>query len=173
MWNTIAVVISVIILSIIVYLLTKSNTKNVNTPTIYGATKVTDKLYIGDANTASSREFMEKFNIGRVVNVAIGVPFYFLNDELLNIDYLKGVQIHDDGKTNLYQYYKSIFDFINTSPRNVLIHCVKGRSRSASFVIAYLMYNNKWTFEKAYDYLRNIRPIIHPRQGFIAQLRNL
>ena len=48
----------------------------------------------------------------------------------------------------------------------VLVHCNMGMSRSSSIIIAYLMHRNKWNFEKAYLYTRNIRKIILPNEGF-------
>ncbi len=46
-----------------------------------------------------------------------------------------------------------------------------GASRSATIVIAYLMWNKKWKFEQALNYVKLKRPIICPNDGFLKQLK--
>ena len=46
-----------------------------------------------------------------------------------------------------------------------------GISRSATIVIAYLMYMNKLNFEEAFQLVKTNRPIICPNNGFIKQLK--
>jgi atypical dual specificity phosphatase/dual specificity phosphatase 12 len=51
-----------------------------------------------------------------------------------------------------------------------LVHCYAGISRSASIIISYLMKKYNWSYEKAYNYVKNKRPIINPNRGFKKQL---
>ncbi|PHJ22263.1 dual specificity catalytic domain-containing protein [Cystoisospora suis] len=53
---------------------------------------------------------------------------------------------------------------------NVLVHCAKGISRSASFVICYLMYRRCWSYNDSFTYIRRKRPI-YPNVGFQIQLQ--
>jgi hypothetical protein len=53
---------------------------------------------------------------------------------------------------------------------NVLIHCVAGVSRSASFIIAYLIRYGHMDLVRAYDHVKKRRPKIRPNQGFMTQL---
>ena len=46
-----------------------------------------------------------------------------------------------------------------------------GASRSATIVIAYLMWTNKWKFDKALDFVTKKRPIVCPNDGFQSQLK--
>ena len=32
------------------------------------------------------------------------------------------------------------------------------------------MYKNKWNFEEAFKYMKQVRPLTNPNQGFIKQL---
>lgn len=62
--------------------------------------------------------------------------------------------------TILAPYFKSAIEFINDSfmyKMNVLIHCKEGDSKSASLVIAYLIYKYKIPFDKAYEIIKNKR----------------
>ncbi len=45
-----------------------------------------------------------------------------------------------------------------------------GISRSASVVIAYIMYKNKMKFKEAYDFVHKKRNVISPNMGFQEQL---
>eukprot|EP00331_Platyophrya_macrostoma_P012373 CAMPEP_0176429172 /NCGR_PEP_ID=MMETSP0127-20121128/13566_1 /TAXON_ID=938130 /ORGANISM="Platyophrya macrostoma, Strain WH" /LENGTH=281 /DNA_ID=CAMNT_0017810953 /DNA_START=16 /DNA_END=859 /DNA_ORIENTATION=- len=59
----------------------------------------------------------------------------------------------------------------------VLVHCRVGVSRSAAFVLAYLIENgqnpnfqNPMSYDSAFEHVRNIRETINPNMGFAAQL---
>jgi dual specificity phosphatase 12 len=53
----------------------------------------------------------------------------------------------------------------------VLVHCFRGRSRSATVVIAYLMYKHHYKLEKAFFKVKSKRDCINPHIGFLAQLK--
>ena len=53
----------------------------------------------------------------------------------------------------------------------VLVHCYLGASRSATFVIAFLMWKNKLSFVNAFNFTRERRRIVFPNNGFLMQLR--
>nr|CEL67977.1 TPA: dual specificity phosphatase, catalytic domain-containing protein [Neospora caninum Liverpool] len=55
---------------------------------------------------------------------------------------------------------------------NVLVHCAKGISRSASFVICYLMFRRCWSYNDSFTYIRRKRPI-YPNVGFQIQLQEI
>eukprot|EP00747_Dinoflagellata_sp_TGD_P055458 gnl/TRDRNA2_/TRDRNA2_149550_c1_seq2.p1 gnl/TRDRNA2_/TRDRNA2_149550_c1~~gnl/TRDRNA2_/TRDRNA2_149550_c1_seq2.p1 ORF type:complete len:408 (-),score=51.74 gnl/TRDRNA2_/TRDRNA2_149550_c1_seq2:210-1373(-) len=52
----------------------------------------------------------------------------------------------------------------------VLVHCMAGRSRSATIVIAYLMARRDMTLRQAIDHVKFRRPMIFPNLGFLEQL---
>lgn len=55
---------------------------------------------------------------------------------------------------------------------NVLVHCVMGRSRSATLVLAYLMMKHNLSVVDAIEHVRQRRCIL-PNHGFLKQLRAL
>lgn len=59
-----------------------------------------------------------------------------------------------------------------SAPDKVLVHCVMGRSRSATLVLAYLMMKNGLSVVDAIEHVRQRRCIL-PNHGFLKQLRAL
>ena len=53
----------------------------------------------------------------------------------------------------------------------ILIHCMMGKSRSATVVIAYLMHKKNMGWMEALNYLRNKRSIVEPNLGLISLLK--
>ena len=58
-----------------------------------------------------------------------------------------------------------------TSIPNHPIYSNAGISRSASFVIAYLIREKDMSFEDALAYVKKQRPQVFPNEGFITQLK--
>ena len=50
------------------------------------------------------------------------------------------------------------------------MHCVFGKSRSASVVIFYIMKEKKLNFKEAKEFVKNIRKIVEPNSGFEMEL---
>ncbi len=54
---------------------------------------------------------------------------------------------------------------------NVLVHCIQGKSRSATVVAAYMVRHAGWGPDAAVASLARARPIVQPNPGFLAQLQ--
>ncbi|VDN07788.1 unnamed protein product [Thelazia callipaeda] len=86
------------------------------------------------------------------------------------------IPIEDDEETDLSPYWHCVFQKINDQKQiggKVLIFCGMGISRSATFVIAYLMCMEGMTLRDAYKEVQNIRNIICPNVGFFKQMIEL
>ena len=57
--------------------------------------------------------------------------------------------------------------------KNVLVHCRKGRSRSATVVISYLMSRHGFGRSEALNWVKDRRPSVSPNAGFMQQLLDL
>lgn len=134
---------------------------------------------------------------GKWNNVLTGTDYY--TD--MNIQYY-GVEADDKPTFNMSQYFCPATQFIHEalshqqseswrrglsymlhcciSPLNlyhfaldkVLVHCVMGRSRSATLVLAYLMMKHNLTVVDAIEHVRQHRCVL-PNHGFLKQLRAL
>lgn len=84
--------------------------------------------------------------------------------------------VFDFETQNISQYFAESFEFIeNALAQNehnrVLVHCNAGISRSASFIIAYLLQKRVFKrYKDAYNYVKKARPVIEPNRGFEKQL---
>mmetsp|Transcript_22868 Transcript_22868/g.39172 ORF Transcript_22868/g.39172 Transcript_22868/m.39172 type:complete len:155 (-) Transcript_22868:498-962(-) len=85
----------------------------------------------------------------------------------------KFISIRDDIDENIGQYFEDCFEFIDQGRRagGVLIHCLAGRSRSATICIAYLMRMSSLSYEQALQKVQVARPLVAPNIGFVEQLR--
>ncbi len=85
----------------------------------------------------------------------------------------KTIEIVDDEESDLFQHFKDCIAFMTevvSQKQSILVHCAAGVSRSASVVIAYIMYTQKLKFKDAYEVVRSKRPCVRPNPGFIRQL---
>ena len=60
---------------------------------------------------------------------------------------------------------------VHLSGGKILVYCRAGQSRSATLCIAYFMKYHSMTYEEAFQFVKQCRPIIHPNIGFIRQLK--
>ncbi|HXF28433.1 MAG TPA: dual specificity protein phosphatase family protein [Chlamydiales bacterium] len=85
----------------------------------------------------------------------------------------KTIAIDDAPYVQLKDHFSEVFSFLDSSEEGAcLVHCRMGVSRSASFVIAYLMHTYKVSYEAALQFVRTKRPQVQPNQGFEMQLIN-
>ena len=99
--------------------------------------------------------------------------FSFLSTNLIEF---KFIPMRDSIEENLLDKYEAAFPFIdraNESDENILIHCSHGVSRSVAIVIAYLIREQGFTFERAFSLIKTKRSIANPNLGFISQLQQL
>jgi protein-tyrosine phosphatase len=126
-------------------------------------TKVKNRIYLGNSQSAHDKEFFHKKNIKAVLNCTKDIPNYFaqnreieymripVNDELQEIDY-----------EQMYQFLPVAVAFIhkhvNLQKNNILIHCLAGRQRSAISIAAYLVAQYNMTPSQACDFVLSKRP---------------
>lgn len=54
---------------------------------------------------------------------------------------------------------------------SLFVHCQMGKSRSVSFIIAYLMKFQKMKLDEAYLYVKKLRRVAFPNIGFMRELK--
>lgn len=121
-----------------------------------------DKLFIGDANTASDKAFMDRHRIDLVVNMTRRVPNYF---EKQGIEYihLPLDDVNDDTNNQLMvEYLRRVVPIINMrlwSGKTVLVHCMAGVSRSCTVVAGVIRSCCEKTLRGSFDMILIKRPV--------------
>ena len=137
-----------------------------NKTTLYPSyDQITEKIYLGNEDTARDKSILNKLNISNILICAEGCEKFFQDEYKYKILY-----IDDAIDENILSWFKEAFEFIDSSIKNIYIHCIMGISRSATIVIAYLMYKNKMKYEQAFDFVKSKRKEINPNSGFREQL---
>lgn len=127
---------------------------------------INNRLFLGNANHAIRKNVLKVLGIKRIVNISEDLPCSFPDD----FEYCH-IKIDDHPSANIYGYLDQIYDFIESSPGPVFVHCRMGISRSSSAVIAYVGRKFKLDYDVAYDVVKRRRQCISPNQGFREQLK--
>ena len=132
-------------------------------------------LYLGDRKDAKDRASLRRLNIQSIVNCtppksedpAAGCPSFFERE----LRYLR-VPIYDSPVEDAAQHFESVLDFISSRLHHggVLVHCNRGVSRSATFVVAHLMKARGQDPASALELVREVRPQAEPNKAFLKQL---
>mmetsp|Transcript_8630 Transcript_8630/g.15827 ORF Transcript_8630/g.15827 Transcript_8630/m.15827 type:complete len:578 (-) Transcript_8630:130-1863(-) len=131
---------------------------------------ILDWLYLGTEYNAANYAELQKLEIVEVVNVTPPSEIQNFFPEILN--YYR-IPVQDKVTANLYPYLHSVVTFLEecrTSGKRVLVHCQRGVSRSATVVIAYIMWRQNLSFAKAHAKVKDLRPCIKPNTAFRSQL---
>ncbi len=128
-------------------------------------TKIVDNLFLGSYNDII-KGYYEKENIDIIINVAKECHKIDFSIEYYKYSYL------DSPEENISESFDEVADLIDSyvsQDKKVFIHCYAGKSRSATFVIIYLMKHLGFDLNSAYTHVMNLRDI-YPNIGFINQM---
>jgi protein-tyrosine phosphatase len=144
--------------------------------------EIIPNLYLGSVEASTDNDFIQNKKIDVIVNCSKDLKNeYSLNllkpieeapleiQEWLynNSYYIKyyRIPVDDNGKDNeiqnFYKYTMEILDLIINEykkGKNILVHCLAGNQRSASFITAFLMLYKNITLEDSISYLLNKKP---------------
>jgi len=135
----------------------------------YAPSQILDHIYLGDYGSARQESLMKNMKVGWILNTADECP-------ILEYSQISSLQlVVEDHLINGNQFgiFEKAFQFIDqakNSEKTCYVHCMRGRSRSASIVIAYLMNRNKMALREAYEHVKERRRCIGPHQYLRRQL---
>ena len=129
--------------------------------------EIIENLYLGNFSASENIQQLKDLGIKKVLSVIDFNDFPNYKDE--NIIH-KSVEVSDFDYQNIIQYFGECLNFIKGEEK-ILVHCMAGASRSATIVIAYLMWIQKMKFDDALNFVNSKRPIVAPNDGFREQLK--
>lgn len=129
-------------------------------------THICDELYLGSEDDAMSDEFRN------------GKPTAFVNTawetkEL--IPHAMEIPLVFDTNDRIGQHVERVNEFIDANLQQgsrVLVYSTAGICRSATFVVAYLMYKRRQPFMEVYEYVKSKRNCIDIPFHYIYQLHS-
>ena len=129
-------------------------------------------LFLGGHRSVKDANELKTQGITHVLNMARELK---LDVDELNKNNIKLMHITArDGKTyNMRNDFEKAFQFIDDALRTkgkIIINCARGISRSATIVIAYLMYRYNLRLNDAYMLILRLRPQVRPNSNFRRQL---
>lgn len=132
---------------------------------------IPDFLYLSSYNAAKNKELLEKNGITHIINCAADFCSNVYENDYKYLSFF----LKDHVMENIECVFYECIQYIEKAKENngkVLVHCIQGISRSVSIVIAYLIYKNKLTYDKAFSLVQSKRTIASPNFGFAIQLQN-
>ena len=139
-------------------------------PFIDSPTQILTYLYLGNYNDYIDGEKLKSIGITHVINVCPerkrveipGITYYYVNI----------LDLPTADITSVINRVIPTIDVIRSVNPNAkfMINCAMGMSRSASLVIAYIMYSRTMNFHDSWNYVQSRRYIALPNVGFLLQL---
>ncbi|XP_037051961.1 dual specificity protein phosphatase 3-like [Bradysia coprophila] len=141
-------------------------------------------IFLGDEFAAKNVDLLKQMKMTHILNAAYSekTSFLYVNtsqnfyrDRKFECNFL-GLSAVDCPTYKLSKYFQQASDFIdlalNFPQGKILVHCRQGVSRSATFVIIYLMIKKKMTGREAVTLVRKKRNIF-PNKGFLKEICDL
>ncbi|EAR89628.1 dual specificity phosphatase domain protein (macronuclear) [Tetrahymena thermophila SB210] len=127
--------------------------------------QIYDNLYLGNITTSRDQAFFKKNNIKNVLVAGKNLKRSFINQCKYH-----QLQISDNPTTIILKYWPESVQFLSTVVGNTLVHCQGGKSRSASTVMAYVVFKENITAQESITKVRKLHKFAYPNPGFLKQL---
>jgi len=133
-------------------------------------TFVLPRLYVGAEWNANNQYELQRCGVDRIINVARELNHVVEHKKNTVITRYK-FRLHDSVyEMVLPDLLRCVALLQQLQPHCVLVHCVQGRSRSPSAILAYMMWSQSKRLSAAVAELQAKRPCVSPNAGYMLQL---
>ena len=139
------------------------------------AVEVTKGVFLGSVGAAKNRDGLRALGVTHVLTVCEGLPRNgFYPDDFTYAT----CAVRDAPDADIGAHFDFCFDFIRDALARadgggVLVHCFRGKSRSATICAMYVMRALGMSYDEAMTAVRAVRPTAAPNSGFERALRRL
>lgn len=134
---------------------------------------IVDNLIFLGSQTCTDENTLIKHNIKHVISIGCNP----LCEDIRVFKY----EIEDNGDNHNVKYFfntviPDTHRVINECIYNkepILVHCLAGRSRSATVIITWLMIHKKMSYQEALLYVKERRPVVSPNITFVDYMKQL
>ena len=131
--------------------------------------EIIENIWLGNYSAAEDVKDLKNKGIKKVLSI-LGKNDDIVFKEEDGFIHKKFTTIEDLSNQNIIQYFGECLNFIKGKEK-VLVHCRAGASRSASIVIAYIMWQKKLKFDDALGLTQKKRFLVYPNPSFRNQLK--
>ena len=127
-------------------------------------------LFLSDFKKAERIYLLQKYGITHILTVCEDLPPRFPDQftyRVHSIDDSPGINIR-----SLFADTNAFIDGALAQGGHVLVHCLMGVSRSATTIIAYVMWKRHMRFAEAFELVHRKHEDTDPNSGFIQQLKD-
>lgn len=137
------------------------------------AVEVTRGVYVGSVGAAKDVDALRALGVTHVLTVCGGLP----RDGFYPDDFVyETCAVNDTPDAAIDAHFDRCYDFIRDALARggkVLVHCFRGKSRSATICAMYMMRARGVRLDDAMAAIRAVRPCAQPNSGFVRALRAL
>ncbi|XP_076439527.1 dual specificity protein phosphatase 2-like [Babylonia areolata] len=132
--------------------------------------EIVPHLLLGSGRHSSDLDLLRRLGVTALVNVSGDCENHFPS----LFRYLR-IPVRDSASADLSAWFpraNRFIDEVKAEGGRVLVHCLAGRSRSATICMAYLMYSRHLSLDAAFEHVRSRRQVIDPNLNFMRQLQD-
>eukprot|EP01129_Flabellula_baltica_P013103 TRINITY_DN602_c0_g1_i1.p1 TRINITY_DN602_c0_g1~~TRINITY_DN602_c0_g1_i1.p1 ORF type:complete len:195 (+),score=35.77 TRINITY_DN602_c0_g1_i1:78-587(+) len=135
----------------------------------FNAKQIINNIWLGSGNDAQNIEKLKENNISLIINVADDVPNYHEGEfEYVNL------HVQDFGMDEgISRVFETVFQAVKAGvdeEKGILIHCAAGQNRSATVMIAVVMFLREVSLKEAYDIViekKRVNPLLDNRRELV------
>ncbi|KAI8879307.1 DSPc-domain-containing protein, partial [Backusella circina FSU 941] len=135
----------------------------------YGPACILPNLYLGASYNAENTQQLHRLDVTSIINVASEINLPPASNKL---EYHHIRWTHNQHNLDFNRVIQIIYT-AHSKNQVVLVHCQQGIERSATLVLAYLIYLSRqnWSLDHAISYVQKRAPAIRPNMNQLYQLR--
>mmetsp|Transcript_42493 Transcript_42493/g.98481 ORF Transcript_42493/g.98481 Transcript_42493/m.98481 type:complete len:211 (-) Transcript_42493:236-868(-) len=138
------------------------------------AQEIIPGLWLGPFGAARDKDFLQRANITDALVVRAPEEASIIKPKYPDIVHYEVLECRDSPFENVIRFFagvKTFLDLVRGRGGRVLVHGNAGMSRSAAFVVAYIMETFNLTSDLAHHYVLTRRHCISINEGFRNQIR--